>query len=85
MDHFADLAGDPRFKMVDRKTIAAEAENLRAVKKNLDAMVAAGTDISLAAMEKLIDEMRKGGETLRDDKGSAADELFGNDEPFDMP
>ncbi|OGQ90248.1 MAG: hypothetical protein A2289_20105 [Deltaproteobacteria bacterium RIFOXYA12_FULL_58_15] len=76
VDHFADLATDPRFKMVDRKYLEAEAESLRRVKKTLDKLVSEGTDISIEAMDKMLDDMGKGEGGLRDDD-SAADDLFG--------
>ena len=76
---FADLAGDARFGMIDAKYIQMEAENLRRVKKMLDKMVSEGTDISMAAMDKMLDG--KGAPTLKDKKGSSAKDLFGDD-PF---
>jgi len=83
VDHFADLANDPRFKMIGRKMIEAEAASLRRIKADLDKMVADGTDISIEAMDKMMDDMSKGKPTLRDDKGSAGKDLFGDD-PMDM-
>ena len=80
VDHFADLAEDPRFGMIDGKHIQMEAENLRRVKKMLDKMVSEGTDISMAAMDQMLEDSRKGKrDTLKDKKGK--DEFFGKD-PF---
>jgi len=82
VDHFADLAQDPRFGMIDGKYIQMEAENLRRVKKMLDKMVSEGTDISMAAMDQMLDDFRKGKrDTLKDKKGSSTKDLFGDD-PF---
>lgn len=79
VDHYADLA--ERFKYVDRKYIASQAASLRRVRDMLDAMVADGTNISMEAMDKLLEDMGsgKGGELL-DKKGSTADDLFGDDD-----
>ncbi|MBI3179388.1 MAG: FecR domain-containing protein [Deltaproteobacteria bacterium] len=84
VDHFADLADDPRFKGIDRKYLEAEAKSLRRVKATLDKLVAEGTDISIEAMEKMLDDMSKGKPTLKDKKGSAAEDLFdgGKDPDF---
>ena len=82
VDHFADLAEDPRFGMIDSKYIKMEAENLRRVKKMLDKMVSEGTDISMAAMDQMLDDFRKGKrDTLKEKKGSSTKDLFGDD-PF---
>jgi hypothetical protein len=83
VDHFADLAGDPRFKMVGRKNIEAEAASLRRIKADLDKMVAEGTDISAKAMDQMMKDMGKGKATIRDSSGSSAKDLFGDD-PADM-
>lgn len=81
VDHFADLAEDPKFRMVDRKYLVSQAESLRRVKADLDAMVADGTDISIEAMDELLEDMGSGeGGGLLDRKGSSADELFGPDD-----
>jgi hypothetical protein len=80
VDHFADLLADPRFKAVGRKYIEMEAASLRRVKANLDKMVAEGTDISIEAMEKMLEDMSKGKGTLREKKGSSAKDLFGPDD-----
>ncbi|MBN1962889.1 MAG: FecR domain-containing protein [Deltaproteobacteria bacterium] len=84
VDHFADLANDPRFKLVGKKYIKMEAASLRRIKANLDKMVAEGTDMSMEAMDKMLDDMSKGKGTLREKKGSAADDLFGPDGEMDM-
>ena len=77
VDRFADIASDPRFKMVDRKYLEIEAQNLRKVQNSLDALVKEGIDISAAAMDDLMNQMRdhKGG--LKDKEGSSRDDLFG--------
>ena len=74
-----DLANDPKFKMIGRKYLIAEAKSLRRVKAMFDAMVAEGTDISEASLNDMMDDMRGGKKTIKD-KDSAADTLFGNDE-----
>jgi len=83
VDHFADLANDPRFKNIDRKYLEAEAQSLRRVKATLDKMVAEGTDISIEAMDKMLDDMSNGKKGSLKDKNSAGDDLFGKD-PMDM-
>lgn len=81
VDHFADLADDPRFRGIDRKYLEAEAASLRRVKASLDKLVAEGTDISIEAMDEMLKEYGDGARgTLKDDD-SAADDLFGDD-PF---
>ena len=77
VDRFADLAADPRFKMIDRKYLELEAENLRKVQKTLDNLVREGMDISAAAMDDLMKEMRHDRGRLKDKKGSSMDDLFG--------
>lgn len=80
VDHFADLANDPRFRMVDRKYLVAEAESLRRIKAMLDKMVQEGTDISMEAMDKMLDEMGSGKTgTLKEKSGSSVKDLFGDD------
>ena len=76
VDHFADLAADPRFATINRKTLEAEAASLRRVKASLDKMVAEGTDISMKAMDDMMRDMKKGKGSLKDKKGSSAKELF---------
>ena len=83
VDHFADLAGDPRFKGIDRKYLEAEAASLRRVKATLDKLVAEGTDISIEAMDKMLKDMGDGKKGSLKDKDSAGDDLFGKD-PLDM-
>lgn len=83
VDHVAVLAQDPRFKMLNKKTIAADAKALMRVKESLDRMVAEGTDLSIESMDKMLDDMSKGKPTLKEKKGSTTDELFGDD-PMDM-
>lgn len=80
VDHFADLANDPRFASLNRKHLVAEAKALRKIKASLDALVKEGTDISQASMDKLLEEFGDGARgTLRDKKGSTRDELFDNE------
>ncbi len=81
VDHFADLASDPRFKMIDRKTLEAEAASLRRIKADLDKLVAEGTNISIEAMDKMLDDMSHGQRgSLKNAPGSAADDLFGDED-----
>jgi len=83
VDHYADLADDPRFRMIDRKYLIAEAASLRRIKAMLDKMVKDGTDISAEAMNDMMDDMGSGkGGGLLDKGGSSADELFGGDDMF---
>lgn len=79
VDHLADLASDPRFGMIDRKTLAANARELRALKKDFDAMVKEGTDISEKAMDKMLDDMGSGKSKSLDD--DSVKDFFGED-PF---
>jgi hypothetical protein len=83
VDHFADLAGDPRFKSIDRKYLEAEAASLRRVKATLDKLVVEGTDISIEAMDKMLKDMGDGKRGSLKDKDSAGQDLFGKD-PMDM-
>jgi hypothetical protein len=76
VDHLADLANDPRFGMIDRKTMLAEAKTLRKLKAQFDAMVKEGTDLSMKSMDKMMDDMQKGKPTIKDPKGSSAKDLF---------
>ncbi|HSI03140.1 MAG: FecR domain-containing protein [Myxococcota bacterium] len=76
VDHLADLANDPRFGMIDRKTMLAEAKTLRKLKAQFDAMVKEGTDLSMKSMDKMMDDMQKGKPTIKDKKGSSAKDLF---------
>lgn len=77
VDHYADLASDPRFKMIDRKYLKAEAASLRRIKKMFDDMVKEGTDISIEAMDNMLKDMRDGKTGSLKDNNSAADDLFG--------
>ena len=63
--------------MIDRKYLELEAENLRKVQKTLDNLVREGMDISAAAMDNLMKEMRNDRGRLKDKKGSSMDDLFG--------
>jgi len=79
VDHFADLATDPRFQMIDGKYVEAEAASMRRIKAMFDKMIEEGTDISLKAMEKMLDEMSGGQRgSLKFQKGSSKDDLFGD-------
>ena len=77
VDRFADIASDPRFQMIDRKYLEIEAKSLRKVQRDLDTLVKEGIDISAAAMDDLMKQMRKGDGGLKDKKGSSMDDLFG--------
>jgi hypothetical protein len=86
IDHFADLATDPRFQMIDGKYVEAEAARMQRIKAMFDKMIAEGTDISVEAMEKMLQEMSQGQRgSLKFPKGSAADDLFGRDEKNIQP
>ncbi|MBC7793925.1 MAG: FecR domain-containing protein [Clostridia bacterium] len=76
VDHLADLANDPRFNMIDRKTMLAEAGTLRKLKAQFDKMVKEGTDMSQKGMSDMMKDMRKGKSTIKDKPGSSADDLF---------
>lgn len=79
VDHYADLAR--QFKFVDHKYLVSQAESLRRIKADFDRMVKDGTDISMEAMDKLLDDMGSGrGGGLKDDSGSSAKDLFGDDD-----
>ena len=79
VDHFGDLATDPRFQMIDGKYVEAEAASMRRIKAMFDQMIEEGTDISLEAMEKMLDEMSDGQRgSLKFQKGSSKDDLFGD-------
>ena len=81
VDHFADLATDPRFQMIDGKYVAAEAARMSRIKAMFDKMIAEGTDISMEAMEKMLKEMSEGQRgSLKFRKGSSADDLWGDEE-----
>jgi len=81
VDHFADLATDPRFQMIDGKYVEAEAASMLRIKAMFDKMIEEGTDISMEAMEKMLDEMSDGQRgSLKFDKGSSKDDLFGKPE-----
>jgi hypothetical protein len=75
--HFAELADDPVFGMQDSAYVAAEAARLQRIKAEFDEMIAEGTDISLAAMEKMLQEMSDGQRgSLKFEKGSSAKDLW---------
>ena len=86
VDHFADLATDPRFQMIDGKYVEAEAASMKRIKAMFDKMIAEGTDISMEAMEKMLRELSEGRRgSLKFDKGSSADDLWGNGEKDSKP
>lgn len=79
IDHLGGRAADPLFEMNDGPYVAAEARRLMRIKAEFDAMVAEGTDISMEAMEKMLDEMSRGQRgSLKLKKGSSAKDLFGD-------
>jgi hypothetical protein len=83
VNHFAELALDPDFQMVEAEYVKAEADRMLRIKEEFDRMVAEGTDISMEAMEKMLKEMSEGGRgSLKFKKGSSARDLWG-DEPKD--
>jgi hypothetical protein len=76
--HCAARAEDPVFGMKDAAYVAAEAERLRRIKAEFDEMIAEGTDISIEAMEKMLDEMSNGQRgSLKFEEGSSAKDLWG--------
>lgn len=81
VDHLAELAADPRFKMVNAKMLAAEAGTFRRLREQFDKMVKEGTDISIEAMDEMLDDMSGGKRgSLKDKKGSSVDDMFGGDD-----
>jgi hypothetical protein len=84
--HFAALADDPDFRMQDSEYVAAEAARLQRIKAEFDAMIAEGTDISIEAMEKMLRELSNGQRgSLKFEKGSSADDLWGEGEKEAKP
>lgn len=84
-EHYLELAKDPRFNMVDAKTLQANAASLYEIKKDLDKTVREGMDISMGAMENMMNEYSNGARnTLREKDGSAAEELFKTTPGFEM-
>jgi hypothetical protein len=80
VDRFSELASDARFQMIDGQYVAAEAARMRRIKAMFDEMIAEGTDISMEAMEKMLQEMSDGQRgSLKFREGSAADDLWGDD------
>ena len=80
VDRFSELASDPRFQMVDGQYVEAEAARMRRIKAMFDEMITEGTDISMEAMEKMLQEMSEGQRgSLKFPKGSSADDLWGDD------
>ncbi len=81
VDHFANLAIDPRFQMIDGKYVEAEAESMRRIKAMFDRMIEEGTDISMEAMENMLDELSNGKRgSLKFKKGSSKDDIFNETE-----
>ena len=77
--HCGTLAADPVFGMKDGAYVAAEAERLRRIRAEFDEMIAEGTEISIEAMEKTLQEMSDGQRgSLKFDKGSSAKDLWGD-------
>jgi hypothetical protein len=80
VDRFSELASDPRFQMIDGQYVEAEAARMRRIKAMFDEMIAEGTDISMAAMEEMLQQMSDGQRgSLRFREGSSADDLWGGD------
>jgi len=81
VDRLSELASDPRFQMIDGQYVEAEAARMRRIKAMFDEMIAEGTDISMAAMERMLQEMSDGQRgSLRFREGSSADDLWGDDQ-----
>jgi len=81
VDRFSELASDPRFQMIDGQYVEAEAAGMRRIKAMFDEMIAEGTDISMEAMDNMLQEMSDGQRgSLKFREGSSADDLWGNDE-----
>ena len=86
VDHFANLATDPQFQMMDGKYVAAEAASMKRIRVMFDKMIAEGTDISMEAMEKMLKEMSEGQRgSLKFPKGSSADDLWDTGEKDSKP
>lgn len=84
-DHYADLANDRRFRMIGRKYLIREAATLRRLRTQFDQMVAEGTDISMESMDRLLEDMHQGKDSLDHEKGSTVKDLFGpQDKEFDF-
>ena len=80
VNHFVELASDPGFQMVEGDYVQAEAARMLQIKKEFDQMIAEGTDISMEAMEKMLEEMSEGRRgSLKFKKGSAAEDLWGEE------
>lgn len=73
VDHLADLANDPRFGMIDRKTLLAEAATLRKLKADFDRTEKEGRDISQKSMNQMMKDMKGGKPTIKDKPGSTQD------------
>ena len=86
VDHFAQRALDPDFDMVDGDYVKAEAIRMLRIKEEFDQMIAEGTDISMEAMEKMLEEMSQGRRgSLKFEKGSSARDLWGDPEKETSP
>ena len=80
VDHFGQLAQDPEFEMVDGAFVKEEAARIMRIKAEFDQMIAEGTDISMEAMEKMLQEMSEGRRgSLKFKKGSSAQDLWGEE------
>lgn len=78
VEQLGERAADPVFEMTDGAYVAAEARRLKRIKAIFDEMIAAGTDISMEAMEKMLEEMSQGRrDSLKFKKGSSAEDLWG--------
>ncbi len=78
VNHFAELALDSDFQMIDGAYVQAEAARMLRIKEEFDRMIAEGTDISMEAMEKMLMEMSEGRRgSLKFEKGSSARDLWG--------
>lgn len=86
VNHFAELALDPGFQMVEGDYVKAEAARMLKIKQEFDQMVAEGTDISMEAMEKMLEEMSEGRRgSLKFKKGSSAEDLWGDEQKETAP
>ena len=86
VDHFAQQALDPDFDMVDGAYVQAEAIRMLRIKEEFDQMIAEGTDISMEAMEKMLEEMSQGRRgSLKFEKGSSARDLWGDEDKETSP
>lgn len=86
VDHFAALATDPDFQMIESDYVSAEASRMLKIKEEFDRMVAEGTDISLDAMERMLQQISEGRRgSLKFEKGSSARDLWGDEQKEAAP